>query len=94
MRVMGPLLRGIGRLFRASREGAEEPGEGPREELWSPDRLDGQTGRFSSELGRSWEAAWREGRLDLELSKSGLLAWSSAESYIYDDFFLEAGKPF
>ncbi len=90
MRIIEPFLRRIGGLLRGSKEDAAAPGEGPVEELWSPDRLDGGTGRFAGERGQSWAAEWREGRLDLELSKAGLLAWSSAELYNYDDFFVEA----
>jgi len=93
MRVLRPILRRIGQLFRPSKD-AGAPGEGPVEELWSPDRLEAKAGRFASERGGTWEAAWREGRLDLELSKAGLLAWSSEESHIYDDFFAEIGLAF
>lgn len=93
MRVLRPILRRIGQLFRSTKdEGA--PGEGPVEELWSPDRLEAKAGRFAAERGGTWEAAWREERLDLELSKAGLLAWSSAKSHIYDDFFVEVSLAF
>jgi len=89
VKVIRPFLSRIGALFRPSADTRTDGGEGPIEELWSPDRLDAKSGRFAEERGPTWASAWRDGRLDLELSKPGLLAWAPAESFTYDDFFVE-----
>jgi len=81
--------------MRPPRSGGEAVyGEEPAEELWSPGRLDAASGRFVEERGVSWSSTWREGRLDLELTRSGLLAWADAEAVKYDDFFVEIGLAF
>lgn len=94
MKVIRPLLSRIGALFRPNAEAQAGGGEGPIEGLWSPERLDAKDGRFAEERGETWASAYREGRLDLELSKAGLLAWAPAEDFAYNDFFIEVSLLF
>ncbi|MEI6876253.1 MAG: tetratricopeptide repeat protein, partial [Spirochaetota bacterium] len=83
MRLIPPFLS---RLFR--RAAVIRP-DGISEELWSPDRLVPGEGRFASEAGRDWEAVYRDGRLEIELRREGIFAWSTASLHSYDDFFVE-----
>jgi len=83
---MQPVFSFIRKLFTKERE--PEPGS-LVEELWVADLSDEKKGRFRAVRGDSYEAAYREGALDLKLHRPNLFAWTEASIHLETDLVVE-----
>lgn len=83
---MQPVFSFIRKLF--TKERVPEPGS-LVEELWVAELSDERKGRFRAVQGDSYEAAYREGALELRLQRPNLFAWTEASVHLESDLVLE-----
>ncbi|HRY55872.1 MAG TPA: tetratricopeptide repeat protein [Spirochaetia bacterium] len=90
--MAGPMLELLARLL-GRKPAAPSPGS-LAEELWVAELSGPRRGRFLEARAESYSARYAEGRLELELARPDLFAWTEAPLYQYADFVVEGELSF